>query len=176
MAWYGSDKATSPDDLTAVWQVHFAQIRNATSTQPQITRELVTTNEIHKGDICLNGLLCELGGDRSLLDFFELQIGPDGLANIAYADNLGWDDVKGHVVFAKQTSGPSAYSATTTGAGTTTTAVPPAAAPPAAEPPASAPSSGGGNLASTGLGAGLPAAGLLLALIAFAVGRRRRTA
>jgi hypothetical protein len=176
IAWYGTDKAISADDPTAVWQVHFAQVRNATSSAPQITRQVVTADPIHKGDICLNGLLCILGGDRSLLDFFELQIGPDGLANIAYADNTGWDDVKGHVVFAKQTSGPSAYSATTSGAGTTTVQPPPVAPPPAAEPPASAPSSGGGNLASTGLDAGLPAAGLVLALIAFAVGRRRRTA
>jgi hypothetical protein len=176
IAWYGTDKATSAADATAVWQIHFAQVRNATSRAPQITRQLVTTNPIHKGNICLNGLLCVLGGDRSLLDFFELQIGPDGLANIAYADNTGWDDVKGHVVFAKQAAGPSAYAATTTGAGTATTTNPPPAAPPAAGPaPVTQPSTTG-NLASTGLDTGLPAAGLLLAVIAVVVGWRRRTA
>jgi hypothetical protein len=173
IAWYGTDKATSPADNTATWQVHFAQVRNATSASPQISRQLITADPIHKGNICLNGLLCILGGDRSLADFFELQVGPDGMANIAYADNTGWDDTKGHVVFAKQTSGPSALAATTSGAGTTT-ANPPPAAPPAAEPPTSAPA-GSGTLATTGLGAGLPATGLLVAFLALALARRRRT-
>jgi hypothetical protein len=172
VAWYGTDKATSPADNTATWQVHFAQVRNATSTSPQITRQLIAADPIHKGNICLNGLLCILGGDRSLADFFELQVGPDGLANIAYADNVGWDDTKGHVVFAKQTSGPSAFSAVGAPAPATQ---PVAAVPPAAPaPPATAPSTGSGTLASTGLGAGLPTTGLLLAVIAVLVGRRRR--
>jgi hypothetical protein len=111
VAWYGTKKATSPADNTALWQVHFAQVRGATSSKPSITRKLITADPIHKGNICLNGLLCILGGDRSLADFFELQIGPDGMANIAYADNTGQfdDGAKGHVIFAKQTSGASAY-------------------------------------------------------------------
>jgi len=125
VAWYGADKASSPADATATWRVHFAQVRNATSAKPQITRQLVAPDPIHKGDICLNGLLCVAGGDRSLADFFELQIGPDGMANIAYADNDGYGKKKstgivgsrtgaitpnGRVVFAKQTRGLSAYS------------------------------------------------------------------
>jgi hypothetical protein len=149
-------------------------VRNATSSAPQITRQVVTADPIHKGDICLNGLLCILGGDRSLLDFFELQIGPDGLANIAYADNAGpFDDgAKGHVIFAKQSSGPSAFAVTKTAPATRPVAAAPAA--PAAPGPASAPSSGAGTLASTGLGAGLPTAGLLVGLAGLALARRRR--
>jgi hypothetical protein len=173
IAWYGADKATSADDPTATWQVHFAQVRNATSGAPQITRKVVTADPIHKGDICLNGLLCILGGDRSLLDFFELQIGPDGLANIAYADNTGWEDgAKGHVVFAKQSSGSSAYAVTKAAPATKPVAAAPVA--PGAPGPASAPSSGAGTLASTGLGAGLPTAGLIVGLAGLALTRRRR--
>ncbi len=107
MAWYDSANATSTDDPAAIWNVNFAQIRNAASGAPTITRGRVSATAIHKGQICLKGLLCVGGGDRSLLDFFELAIGPDGYAQVAYADNhLG--KANGRVVWAKQTSGPAA--------------------------------------------------------------------
>jgi hypothetical protein len=124
VAWYGTDKATSANDKSATWRVHFAQVRGATTAHPTITRSLVSTSPNHVGDICLNGLLCELGGDRSLLDFFELAIGPDGMAQIAYAANNGFGRKtpgtvsglqgkpgapKGRVIYAKQTSGRSAW-------------------------------------------------------------------
>ncbi|MDT7537057.1 MAG: hypothetical protein QOI82_642 [Actinomycetota bacterium] len=108
IAWYGADAAASPADKAASWKVHFAQVRNATSAHPSITRSVVDADPIHKGDICLNGLLCIAGGDRSLADFFELAIGPDGLAQIAYADNSGYGGKAGRVVWAKQTGGRSA--------------------------------------------------------------------
>jgi hypothetical protein len=43
------------------------------------------------------------GGDRSLADFFQVAIGPDGLANISFADN---GSSSTHVEFARQLSGP----------------------------------------------------------------------
>jgi hypothetical protein len=112
IAWYGHTGLGGSDDPTATWYLQFAQVRNATSARPQITRAPVAkTDPLHHGNICLNGLLCIEGGDRSLLDFFELQIGRDGMAQIAYADNYGEfaDGKKGHVVWAKQTTGLSAY-------------------------------------------------------------------
>jgi hypothetical protein len=108
IAWYGTDKATGPDDKTATWRVHFAQVRGATTAHPQITRAVIDPDPIHKGDICLNGLLCIAGGDRSLADFFELAIGPDGMAQVAYADNSGYGGKTGRVVWAKQVGGRSA--------------------------------------------------------------------
>jgi hypothetical protein len=112
IAWYGHTGLGGADDATATWSVQFAQVRNATSKHPKITRAAVAKGDpIHHGDICLNGLLCIAGGDRSLADFFELQIGKDGMAQIAYADNLGEfeDGKKGHVIWAKQQGGRSAY-------------------------------------------------------------------
>jgi len=44
-----------------------------------------------------------LGGDRSLADFFQVAIGSDGLANIAFADN-GHSST--HVEYTRQLSGP----------------------------------------------------------------------
>ncbi|HUQ60238.1 sialidase family protein [Lentzea sp.] len=112
IAWYGHRGSGGSDDPTAVWDIHFAQVRQATSSRPQITRAKVAVGDpLHRGSICLNGLLCITGGDRSLADFFELQIGKDGMAQIAYADNYGEfaDGKKGHVIWAKQTAGRSAY-------------------------------------------------------------------
>ena len=45
------------------------------------------SNIIHNGQISTGGLLGS--SDRSLLDFMEVAIGPDGLANIIFADNAG---------------------------------------------------------------------------------------
>ena len=50
------------------------------------------------------GLLCG-SGTRVLLDFFEVAIGPDGLANIVFADS-GNANSPSHVSFARQNSGP----------------------------------------------------------------------
>ena len=113
IAWYGHKGAGTNDGLANVWDIQFAQVRNADTTHPQITRAPVAPHDpIHRGSISLGGLIGQLeGGDRSLLDFFELAIGNDGMAQIAYADNYGdFDDgKKGHVMWAKQTTGKSAW-------------------------------------------------------------------
>jgi hypothetical protein len=170
LAWYGSDNAGSPADDSAVWNLHFAQVRNALSSRPTITRQLVAPGDpLHKGNICLNGLLCIAGGDRSLADFMELAIGPDGMAQIAYADNEGtFTGTKGRVVWAKQVGGQSAYAPTRTS--------PVDAAPVAVPPKAAAPGSGAGSggLAATGLGSLLPGTALILLLLGAAVVSRRR--
>jgi hypothetical protein len=169
LAWYGSDNASSPSDNSAVWDIHFAQVRNALSPHPAITRRLVAPGDpMHKGNICLNGLLCIAGGDRSLADFIELAIGPDGMAQIAYADNAGtFTGTKGRVVWAKQVGGQSAYD-------TSKTVLPPVTVPgtKATTPPGS--KNTGGGLAATGLDRVLPAFALFLLLGVAVVQRRRR--
>jgi len=106
IAWYTSTKK-DPADTAADWYVDFAQVRNAATQTPQIEQSRIMPNKIHHGDICLNGILCELGGDRSLLDFFQIQVGPDGMANIAFANN-GSPDEQLRVWYARQTGGRSA--------------------------------------------------------------------
>ncbi len=185
VAWYGTDAANA-DDPAAVWNVHFAQVRGADTANPTIERGIVSPNPIHTGDICLNGLLCITGGDRSLLDFFELAIGPDGLAQIAYADNDGFDTSgggsRGRVTWAKQTSGRSALVADTAPvAAVPGTTAPGAGAPGAGTPPTGTPSAGApaGAAPAPGLAATGPSpAPALLAVAAFAavalLRRRRR--
>ena len=94
-----------PDGVPAnsQWNVMFAQSLNADSREPAFTISQASDHANHNGGICVNGTLCLLGGDRSLADFFQVAIGPDGLANIAYADN-GHSST--HTEYTRQTSGP----------------------------------------------------------------------
>ena len=61
---------------------------------------------MHKGPICNVGILCG-SGTRQLLDFFQIAVGPDGLANIMFADT-GASNGTPHVTYARQTGGPAA--------------------------------------------------------------------
>ncbi|MEA2432938.1 MAG: hypothetical protein QOG54_395 [Actinomycetota bacterium] len=106
VAWYTSSKP-DPNDEASKWYVDFAQVKNAASQTPQVSQSRVYQDPIHEGSICLNGTLCILGGDRSLLDFFQVQVGPDGMANIAFANNASPDKIQ-RVWYARQTRGPSA--------------------------------------------------------------------
>jgi hypothetical protein len=185
IAWYGAATGGGPADNASIWNVNFAQVRNATSAHPSITRALVAPGDpIHKGNICLNGLLCVVGGDRSLLDFFELANGKDGMAQIAYADNAGFGvkppstvggirgstgTPNGRVVWAKQVGGQSAYNTTPVTVPVKVPIVGPGGLPPVKAPGA------GGSLAATGLERAAPGIALLLLLAAAITWRRRRT-
>jgi hypothetical protein len=96
------------------WNTMFAQSFNASEREPVFTVSPVSHHVTHTGPICNMGILCG-SGTRTLADFFQVAIGPDGLANIAYADNgpfplpSGNPDVSQsgtHAEFARQASGP----------------------------------------------------------------------
>ena len=82
-----------------VWTVAAAQLSGAvakagtTPTPTVVSRDLAITAPIHRGNVCNNGTTClvdqerGLGGDRTLLDFFQVAIDPAGRANIAFADD-----------------------------------------------------------------------------------------
>jgi hypothetical protein len=93
-----------PNTSNLHWNVMFAQSLNANAREPVFTLSQASDHITHFGPICNLGLLCS-SGTRVLLDFFEVAIGPDGLANIAYADT-GNANSPSHVSYARQTSGP----------------------------------------------------------------------
>lgn len=99
----GDPNFASP--ATTHWNTMFAQSFNAASREPVFTISQVSDHIMHNGGICNQGLLCQIttGGDRSLADFFQVAIGPDGLANIVFADN---GSSATHATYARQTSGP----------------------------------------------------------------------
>ncbi len=89
-----SGQTGSPDDSNGVnnncfnqWHVTFAQVTGAGGSSPVVTRSYASGIN-HKGSICDQGLNCSLfGGDRSLLDFFDMDLDPAGGANIAYVQD-----------------------------------------------------------------------------------------
>ena len=102
----------SPDDSNGVnnncfnqWHVTFAQATGAGAggtTAPVITRSYASGIN-HRGSICDQGLNCSLfGGDRSLLDFFDMALDPAGGANIAYVQDPS------QITYTRQCSGKSA--------------------------------------------------------------------
>ena len=120
VVWYQSSNVappiladpTSPGTLSggpnemppgSTWNVMFAQSLNASSREPVFTVTQAGDHINHTGSISIGGLTGS--SDRSLLDFFEVGIGPDGFANIAYADN---GLTATHISYARQSAGPSA--------------------------------------------------------------------
>ena len=69
----------------STWNVMFAQALNANGREPVFTVSQASDHIIHTGSISNGGLFGS--SDRSLLDFFEVAIGPDGLGNVFCADN-----------------------------------------------------------------------------------------
>jgi len=99
-----------PGDPNTNWTVAAAQIASANSTKPTVASYSdAVTPVIHKGDICQNGLNCDvLGGDRTLLDFFEVSIDAAGRANIAFASDAT-SPGNSSVGYVRQNSGLSAW-------------------------------------------------------------------
>jgi len=110
IVYYGTSGTEDPTtSMTDAWNVFFAQSLNANSREPVFTVSQASDHIMHMGPICNIGILCSpLPTDppsRQLLDFFQVAIGPDGLANIAFADD-GATNNSAHVSYARQNSGP----------------------------------------------------------------------
>jgi hypothetical protein len=105
IVYYHTDGNEDPNTTASdEWHVRFAQSLNAADREPVFSVVEASDHPNHIGPICNQGLLCG-SGTRNLLDFFQVAIGPDGLANIVYADdNNQGNNV--HPEFARQTGGP----------------------------------------------------------------------
>jgi hypothetical protein len=90
------------------WDVDFAQASYGTATRPQFLKADVIYKRIHNGSLCDQGLNCNIfGGDRTLLDFFQVAIDPLGAANVAYASDIATPGTP-QVMYSRQCVGPSA--------------------------------------------------------------------
>jgi hypothetical protein len=103
IVWYKSTSIGDPNTMPdgSQWNVMFAQSVNANSREPVFTVTKASDHVMHVGSISTGGLIGS--SDRSLLDYFEVAIGPDGLANIIYADN---GNTATHAEFTRQNGGP----------------------------------------------------------------------
>src|SRR6266480_1338500 len=111
IVFYGTNGTEDPTaSMTNQWNVYFAQSLNGADREPAFTVSQASDHVMHVGPICNVGILCPplpvVGGtpSRQLLDFFQVAIGPDGLANIMYADT-GSGNGTPHVSYARQTGG-----------------------------------------------------------------------
>jgi len=112
IVFYGTTGTEPPNTSTTdIWNVFFAQSLNANDREPVFTVSQASDHVMHVGPICNVGILCG-SGTRQLLDFFQVAIGPDGLANVAYADD-GASNGSAHVSYARQNSGPLALTSPT---------------------------------------------------------------
>ena len=112
IVFYGTNGTEDPTtSQNNQWNVFFAQSLNGADREPVFTVSQASDHIMHKGPICNIGILCPplpvVGGNpsRQLLDFFQIAIGPDGLANIMFADT-GNGNGSPHVTYARQTGGP----------------------------------------------------------------------
>ena len=84
----GSGAQPNPqDDPNNVWNAYMAQTIDGGTSWGVFK---ASDHVIHKGAVCLDGLNCNLIGnrDRTLLDFFQVTVDPtNGAADIAYADD-----------------------------------------------------------------------------------------
>lgn len=86
VAFYSSGAFDFEDD-DAPWFVSLTESRDADSSDPHFEQSIVSNKIVHFGAICHEGTACALSGhDRSLLDFLGVAIGPDGIANVTWAD------------------------------------------------------------------------------------------
>ena len=90
LVYYGTTHATpfSPDNEAADWYMHMAQTLDGGSTW---TDEQATETPMHRSSICFSGIGCTAqtppGGDRNLLDFFQVKLDSNGRAVIIYTDD-----------------------------------------------------------------------------------------
>ncbi|HET6816769.1 MAG TPA: hypothetical protein VFH66_06035 [Mycobacteriales bacterium] len=126
IAWYGSTTAKDskgeygPDPVdTALWNLYYTVSTNALAKRPAFGMTKVSDHPVKYGDISTGGL----GGsqDRSLGDFFQVQMGLNGEAVISYVDDTSADrnqdtcggcgetpaEAAGPVMVVSQNGGPS---------------------------------------------------------------------
>ena len=111
IVYYGTnEKGPSPETVpeSSRWRVWMAQSLNALDATPTF-REVPATGFMHQGSICTSGTGCA-PGTRDLLDFFQVDVDAQGLANISYTDNLntppdGTDPHQEWIMFVQQKGG-----------------------------------------------------------------------
>jgi hypothetical protein len=86
ITYYQNTVGLPNDNLPDLWNVMLVESVTADQAEPAFA--VVQLNELpnHVGSVCTNGSICLLtGGDRSLLDFFELVIPPDGQPRVTWS-------------------------------------------------------------------------------------------
>lgn len=86
IAWYEGQQPTPANRLPNVFDVKVAMSTTADAAEPKYVVAKANRDPVHVGAFCTEGLMCSLsGGDRSMLDFFEVRLLNDGSPVLAWA-------------------------------------------------------------------------------------------
>jgi len=92
VVWYGTNKASGVNTFdsgsqTTDWFPYLSQSLNANGTGATFSTPVrVSQHPNHNGGICTMGIGCTTGGDRSLADFFQVDVNKAGGADVIFAD------------------------------------------------------------------------------------------
>jgi hypothetical protein len=112
IAWFGTPGAPAypsngPDSCPATcnWSVWYTMSTNAHSASPAFTAPVEASEHfMHRGSI--QTLIGGQSGDRTLGDFLQMRMGPQGEANISYSDSNNIDEGNApHGMFVRQNGG-----------------------------------------------------------------------
>lgn len=85
VAWYGTDAhGANAEKVNGLWFVDVADTRDATAASPTWVRGRASPLAVTQGSICTSGTGCARG-TRDLLDYFEVALGKDDAAHLAWA-------------------------------------------------------------------------------------------
>jgi hypothetical protein len=108
VAWYEGTAPTPSDRVPNVWHVAVDMSVTADAEKAAFKEAFVSSSPNHVGPICTEGLLCSLtGADRSLLDFFEIRLLPDGSPVLAFVGDADVRMATVHVYASRMTEGTS---------------------------------------------------------------------
>ena len=123
VAWLGNTSKIGPNEqpswfndrkaATAYpWHGYVSVIRNATSATPTFNQARFTHKPMHYGQVCNAGTLClATGGDRTMADYFGMNLDAKGAIRIVYNDTTSQHH-GAHLYEARQTAGPSGIGTT----------------------------------------------------------------
>ena len=108
--WLNSPDYTPTDAEGSPWYVTFAQTTNGASAAPKFQQTSASSNVMHVGGICVNGIFCTLNsGNRDLADSISIAIDRGGSAGLAWTDqDRGGRGSPRHITYGCNTSQQSA--------------------------------------------------------------------
>ncbi len=85
--WLNTADYTPSDPEQSPWFVTFAQTTNGTAATPKFNQTSASSNVMHVGGICTNGIFCSLNnGNRDLADSISIAIDRGGSAALVWTD------------------------------------------------------------------------------------------
>ncbi len=101
VTYYQNTVGLPNDNLPDLWNVFLLESVTADAAQPAFAATQLNGMPNHVGSVCTSGSACLLtGGDRSLLDFFELVIPADGQPKVTWSGDAETPPILSSKVYA----------------------------------------------------------------------------